>query len=89
MDELYDQLQTFIYTLGRFNEQLGSNWDQLQGAWARADELWDNDATRLQFEGLWREMGDALRIYRQEHGEAYEKFLETRKWDLDAYFGRR
>jgi hypothetical protein len=89
MDDLYVELQSFITALNRFNEAMAKNWDELQRTWDYADELWGDDSTRREFESQWREMGAALRIYREEHGEKYEEFLLQRKWALDEYFGRR
>lgn len=89
MDQLYEEIQRFIPQLRSFNESTAKNWDALQAAWQSAAELWNNDQTRRQFEDDWGEMSAALRIYREQHGQAYEEFLLRRKWALDEYFGHR
>jgi hypothetical protein len=88
MNALYQELEHFLRALGAFNDATNRNWDELQRAWEHADELWQDDATRQRFENDWREMGEALRAYRQEHGEKYEEFLMMRKRALDKYFGK-
>ena len=89
MDRLYSELQQFIHALDRFNESTGRNWDELQRAFDSAHDLWNEAATRREFESQWSELGTALRMYRQKHGERYLEFLVQRKWSLDRYFGRR
>jgi hypothetical protein len=89
MNQLYSELEQFIHVLGMFNESTAKNWDELHRAWEHAAELWNDDATRQQFEREWQELGTALRLYREKHGDQYEEFLLRRKWALDEYFGRR
>lgn len=88
MDELYQELQRFIAQLQNFNASTAKNWDELDRAWASAGELWKDDETRRQFEKQWGEMANALRTYRQKHGERYAEFLAQRKRAMDAYYGR-
>ncbi len=87
MDDLYEELQHFIRILDMYNQQMERHWDDLQQTWSRADELW-TDSERQVFEGQWREMGAALKMYREVHGGRYHDFLLRRKWALDQYFGR-
>jgi hypothetical protein len=91
MDELYKQLKLFLGELHSFNNATKTDWDRLQASWDRADQVWDvqGDATRRQFEKDWREMGDALKRYREQSGDRYERFLVSRKQSLDRYFGNR
>ena len=88
MNVLYEELEQFIRTLRMFNEEMARNWDDLDRSWQHAGELWNDDATRQQFENDWGEMRRALEQYRQQHGERYEDFLRRRKQALDEYFGR-
>jgi hypothetical protein len=87
MDHLYNELQHFIRVLETFNRHMEQNWDDLQQTWDRADELW-TDSQRQEFEGMWREMGLTLKVYREQYGDRYLQFLLQRKWALDEYFGQ-
>ncbi len=87
MDQLHAELENFIRALDAFNEGTGKNWDELQRTWGYADELWQDDKARQQFEKEFSEMGNALRTYREQYGQKYIEFLMRRKQALDEYFG--
>lgn len=90
MDLLYDEIQRFIHQLQQFNHQMRDDWDQLQASFDHADELWSesSDATRREFEAMWRDLSAAMDRYRRQHSEEYEHFLQGRKRALDRYFGK-
>jgi len=87
MDDLYTELKNFISSLDVFNESTNKNWDELQREWQYADELWQDDQARQRFEKEFGELGNLLRIYREQYGQAYLKFLIDRQHALEEYFG--
>jgi hypothetical protein len=89
MDQLYEDLVSFMQKMMTFNQLIADRWDALNIAFDAADKVWSegSDTTRRQFNSNWNELGKALEIYRRQDSEEYLSFLQKRKEALDEYFG--
>lgn len=86
MDDQYREMKNFHRALVSFNEHLRDSFTDLQRQHENVSPHWQ-DQMRLQYDGAWYSLDNAMKYYLNAEGPEYIRFLEAKLRVFPGYMG--